>query len=269
MAPGDSSTGYDPHEHWTNVGSQIKSRSRDRDEIKKVVAGDDVPFFRYKGKMFVDHFISKVPVTGRSILEFGCGPGGNLMQFGPKRPSRFAAVDISPTMLEVARENTASLPVPIEFHLIDGTKLPFSDGEFELSYTSTVLQHNPPEMFEAAVAELCRVTSEDLYFFEDTSESPWTAYSYYARTAQQYVDAASGAGGMHVVSIERLPVTVSYRVHEAIVRRFGHLEKLEGVPADPKQVRMEQLSLPFTRILDRFVTLRGGVSLTAIHMRKK
>ena len=73
-------------------------------------------------------------VAGGTVLEVGCGPGGNLIQLADKDALRLVGVDISPTMLEVARENTSSLSV-VELRQVEGMSLPFSDREFSLSFT--------------------------------------------------------------------------------------------------------------------------------------
>ncbi len=66
-------TNTDPQGHWSGVGQRIRQRSQGRE-----IAGDDSLYFRYKRALFLSTLMPLMPVDGRSILELGCGPGGNL-----------------------------------------------------------------------------------------------------------------------------------------------------------------------------------------------
>jgi len=60
---------------WSEVGQRIE----ERDNGENVVAGDDEPYYRYKRKEFLK-LLNEVEFGGKSILEIGHGPGGNLME---------------------------------------------------------------------------------------------------------------------------------------------------------------------------------------------
>lgn len=73
---------YHPEPYWSAVATRIKARSG-----KNVVAGDDEPYYRYKRDKFLK-MLSSVDFKDKSVLEVGCGPGGNLEfidQLMPKR----------------------------------------------------------------------------------------------------------------------------------------------------------------------------------------
>src|SRR4249920_3943616 len=127
---------YEPREYWTQVAEEIGQRSD-----SNFFAGLDTPFYRYKRSKFLEKFLRTIPAAGTSILEVGCGPGGNLLELARLGPQRLAGCDISPAMIDLATRNTGE-NATIELVLTDGKTLPFGDREFEITFTSTVLQHN-------------------------------------------------------------------------------------------------------------------------------
>ena len=90
------------------------------------------------------------------VLDFGCG-AGRLTQALATPRDRVIGLDVSTPMLDVARRldrsdgrcefvlNTARRPVD------------FDDGQFDLVYSSLVLQHLPPAAARAFLAEFARV----------------------------------------------------------------------------------------------------------------
>lgn len=90
-------------------------------------------------------------VTG-PVLDVGCGTGlatGILHDLGVA----IAGVDLSPGMLEVARQNLPSLP----FDVASMLELPHADGSFAgvMSWYSTI--HIPDDLLPTALSELARV----------------------------------------------------------------------------------------------------------------
>jgi SAM-dependent methyltransferase len=57
-------------------------------------------------------------------------------------------------MIATARERNPD----VLYHVGDGSRLPFEDGEYDLTFTSCVLHHVPPAERGAFVRELGRVT---------------------------------------------------------------------------------------------------------------
>jgi SAM-dependent methyltransferase len=92
----------------------------------------------------------------RRALEIGCGVGRNTVHFA----STFAhvdGIDISPTMIRLARENDP--PDNVAFQATGGADLgPFDDAAFDLVFSHLVFQHIPDEgKIAAYVAEIARV----------------------------------------------------------------------------------------------------------------
>lgn len=86
---------------------------------------------------------------GGEVLEVGCGTG-LLLQRLAAHASRAVGVDLSPGMLEKARERG------LEVHEASATALPFDDASFDVTCAFKVLPHVPD--LKAALAEMARVT---------------------------------------------------------------------------------------------------------------
>jgi len=69
-----------------------------------------------------------------TVLEVAIGTGKNLRYY-PAR-CRITAVDISPEMLNVARQRAAKLSLPVSFVVADAENLPFRDKTFDTVVSS-------------------------------------------------------------------------------------------------------------------------------------
>jgi ubiquinone/menaquinone biosynthesis C-methylase UbiE len=108
-------------------------------------------------RMFADVArLANVP-PGTSVLDIPCGGGFALRVLRPGQPVRYIAADISPYMLERAREvaHRTQAHDAIEFVEADVTALQFDDASFDLCVTYNGLHCLPDP--RAALAELTRV----------------------------------------------------------------------------------------------------------------
>jgi ubiquinone/menaquinone biosynthesis C-methylase UbiE len=87
-------------------------------------------------------------------LEFGCG-FGRLTQTFADLSAHHTAIDINADALATARVTYPHL----EFVHSTGGRLPFDDAIFDLIVSWTVLQHVPPGLIDATLADLVRVLS--------------------------------------------------------------------------------------------------------------
>jgi SAM-dependent methyltransferase len=108
-----------------------------------------------------------------SCLDVGCG-NGIASQFLRGRLRRVAGVDVSEGMLADGR---ARYP-DVEFTAYDGQRLPYADGEFDVTFAYCVLHHVPPPQMAAFVADMKRVTSPRglVFIFEHNPINPMTMY---------------------------------------------------------------------------------------------
>jgi len=94
--------------------------------------------------------------SGQSALDFGCA-AGRLTRPLATHFKHVTGVDIAPRMLDLARQDN---PVAdrCRFVLNNRPDLTlFGDAEFDLVYSSIVLQHLPPVLARAYLAEFARV----------------------------------------------------------------------------------------------------------------
>ena len=84
-----------------------------------------------------------------SVLEVGCGWGELAEWVGRETGAEVTAIDLSPRMVELAREGGVAARVA------DVQDLPFADGEFDVAIAAWMLYHVPD--LDRAVSELARV----------------------------------------------------------------------------------------------------------------
>ncbi len=125
---------YHPEDYWTEVGERIETREGG----DNVIAGDDEPYYRYKRDRFLS-LLQEVNFKDKTVLEIGCGPGGNLSEILASNPKKLIGVDISSQMVKLAKKN---LPSSVEVLKINGTELPFEEKTFDPVFTATILQQN-------------------------------------------------------------------------------------------------------------------------------
>ena len=70
--------------------------------------------------------------AGAHVLEVAPGPGYLAIEMARLRGLRVTGLDISRTMVEIARENASAAGVGVDFRQGDVTKMPFEDGSFDL-----------------------------------------------------------------------------------------------------------------------------------------
>jgi SAM-dependent methyltransferase len=234
---------YHPEPYWSTVAKRIRQRGG-----ANVIAGDDEPYYRYKRERFLE-MLAQVGFNGKSVLEIGHGPGGNLRFIHDNfEPSRLLGVDISEEMVALAR---TILPPEVELKKIDGTSLPFEDRSIDVVFTATVLQHNTDEkMLRALTAEIGRTAKQEVYFFERVDDPIAGDELCLGRPVKYYADLMR-PHGFELIHTEFINIHASYLVAGAIRKGLNRREREEGEPLNNLSVQLQNLLLPFTKEVDR------------------
>ena len=236
---------YHPEEYWTEVADRIASR---KDE--NVIAGDDEPYYRYKRKKFLN-LLHQVPFKGKTVLEIGSGPGGNLREVWKHEPSTLMGADISASMIELAGKQ---IPNGIQLTKVDGETLPFDDDTFDVVFTATVLQHNTDDaMLRQVVSEICRVGGDKVYLFERIDPVLTGDDLCYGRPMSYYTSLME-AGGYKLSSTKFINIKMSYYVCGALRKGLNPKTRKEGEPLTRISHVLQQVTLPITSLLDKVFT---------------
>ena len=120
------------------------------------------------------------------VLEIGAGVGRWAASFDPAR-TRFTGVDISEGMVEAAQKNFPQC----RFDLLgEEPVLPYGNESFDLSFSVTVMHHNPTPTKQALISEMWRVTRPGgrLMFLEDFVGGGWsTTSTVYPMSVNEFV----------------------------------------------------------------------------------
>jgi len=239
------SNNYQPETYWDKVAGHVAERK----DIK-IMAGDDEPYYRYKRKRFLE-LLDTVDISGRSVLEIGSGPGGNLDYISNKGCRKITGVDISSNMVALASELLKDKGV--EIVKINGRDLPFPDNTFDTVFTSTVLQHNTnEENLKALMAEICRVSGDEVLLFERIEKRIKGHESNLGRPISYYA-AIMKQGGFELAEKKPMPIQASYYVCGTIRKLFNPRSRKEGEPLTPFSIALQKITLPVTKLLDEMI----------------
>lgn len=246
---------YNPADYWSEIGRKVEARSANGDWD---LAGNAGPFHRYKRRMTLERLATLNP-GGRSVLELGSGPGGNLRELRRLGASRLIGCDIAPKMVELARTNLGDAA---ELHLLDGPVLPVGDQEVDIALTVTVLQHNPDANIGPMLDELTRVAGSTLELIEDATTFRPRSFggSYFVRDVNDYI-AAVTARGFRLVEVRPLNAWASERVWLLINRADRILTRRryeEGQPVSRGEIALEKAALALTRRVDPLLPPLSG-----------
>jgi SAM-dependent methyltransferase len=236
---------YSPGRYWHKVGAELLQRP---DDDGSTIASDDTPYYALKQLRFFEDFLDQAFSEAGSVLEVGQGPGGNLARLLARGIPQVTGADVSPSMIELARRHDG-LDCLV---LMDGAHLPFRDGAYDAVFTSTVLQHNSPELASNLLAEIGRVSGSAVHLFEDTAEFYLRdRRSHWLRPPKWYISRMEALGS--VLSYQqRLPLC--YQEMAATAARVLVDRKLpQGAPPSRGRLRLEGALLRMTRPVDRLV----------------
>jgi len=137
---------------------------------------------QYEKKIWFDQYILGVArlkkkllskASGR-ILDVACGTGQNFALFAPD--SEITGIDLSPKMLDVARENANRHNLNVNLVVMDAEQLEFPDGSFDtvVSTLSTCTFPNPIQALQE-IKRVCRPNGRILLLEHGHSNVSWLA----------------------------------------------------------------------------------------------
>jgi ubiquinone/menaquinone biosynthesis C-methylase UbiE len=96
-------------------------------------------------RQYHKYLIGQIPENCQLALEIGCGTG-NFSRFLAGRAEKVLAIDLSPQMIRVAREQS-KLYTNIEFVAENALTFQFGENQFDSIATLTTMHHLPIEKF--------------------------------------------------------------------------------------------------------------------------
>lgn len=136
-------------------------------------SGLTVDFFtKVKAAYFIDVLNRQFDDPAElSLLDIGCGVGIYHGLIGPEIKS-LTGVDISATSIAHAREKHPD----VDYHVYDGSTLPFKDNSFDATLTVCVMHHVPPKAWPNFAKEMARVLRPNglAVVFEHNPRNPVT-----------------------------------------------------------------------------------------------
>ena len=135
---------------WKNSSIPLKQRSQVQTELEEMYSGKINPVFQRLART-----VKSITHKNDNILETGCASGYNfeILQYLLNRKIRYTGVDFSKDMITLAKE----LYPKVKFLAVDGAKLNFAEGEFNLVISGNMLLG--ASNYVEHIKEMCRVSS--------------------------------------------------------------------------------------------------------------
>ena len=144
---------YSNKDYWTKVNVTGHQGFASREDSL------DYVHWRNSLYLFYHNFINYEELNGKVVMDYGCGPGNDLVAFSEyATPKRLVGVDISPSSLHEAGVRLKLHPKSnAELVQIEDSSptLPFESNSFDLIHSSGVLMSTPN--MEQILAEFHRI----------------------------------------------------------------------------------------------------------------
>jgi len=108
------------------------------------------------GDALLDLLGPHVPLKGREVLDFGCGPGF-LVEKLVRRGAKTHAADFSESSLDATRAKVAHHPNFTGATLLGELPSPLESGRFDVVFFIETIEHLLPDDLHATLKELARV----------------------------------------------------------------------------------------------------------------
>lgn len=163
-------------------------------------------------------FAPHVDLTGKVILDAGCGPGGKTLFYAERGCTSILGIDIDPKRITHAQTFLQANPSDrVEFRVGDLSDLPIPGDTFDIIFLNDVFEHIDRPLLEKVLRELKRVlkpggtlcmefppwTSFDAGHLYDHIYIPWCQLLFSERTlieALNHMDAKGPAIGTSSVT---------------------------------------------------------------------
>jgi ubiquinone/menaquinone biosynthesis C-methylase UbiE len=134
---------------WQSKEIPEKQRGIVQKELARMYQGDIPLIYKVLADCLYPH-----ADPGCSILEIGCASGYyyEILEYLLNKPITYTGVDYSENLIQMAKD-FYNRP---EFHVADGSNLPFGDGQFSVAISSCILLHVPN--YREHIRETARVT---------------------------------------------------------------------------------------------------------------
>jgi ubiquinone/menaquinone biosynthesis C-methylase UbiE len=144
--------------HWTR--SRYRHRFTDLTDVL-------IPVYNWgfnvlggrKHDAFRQRIIELAELRGdEDVLDAGCGTGLTTLRIAERCPGcKVYGVDLSPKMIEVARNDAAKRGLDVDLRIGSITDLPYPDESFDVVLTNIMFHHLDLAEKRLAVAEIARV----------------------------------------------------------------------------------------------------------------
>lgn len=115
---------------------------------------EDLDRYRFEKLAYLNQLVDFAAYRGRRLLEVGCGVGIDLARFA-RHGAVVTAIDLSPRQVDLARANLERLGLPGDLRVMNGERMDFADGSFDVVYAHGVLQYTRDP--QAMLGEIHRV----------------------------------------------------------------------------------------------------------------
>ncbi|MGH2923439.1 MAG: class I SAM-dependent methyltransferase [Solirubrobacterales bacterium] len=130
--------------------------TEEKQRARAMWATGDYPSIVYQIAELGTHAVERVGIAeGERVLDIGCGPGNNATIAAARTGANVTGLDLTPELLEAARENAAEAGVEIDWIEGDAERLPFDDDGFDVVISTVGIMFAPDH--RRAAQEAARV----------------------------------------------------------------------------------------------------------------
>jgi SAM-dependent methyltransferase len=195
---------------------------------------------------------------GETVLDLGSGAGFDCFLAASKvgKPGKVIGVDMTPEMIEKARENKQKGDYDnVEFRLGEIENLPIADNSIDIIISNCVINLSPEKgrVFEEAFRVLKpggRIMVSDIVLLKAIPDAVMDSIEMYvsciagASLKTDYIETIKAAGFQHISVIEEEPFSVEYMISNLAVQAI--VKNLEISPELTRDIANSIVSVKVT-----------------------